>query len=127
MGNCANQCSDPQELYIGTTPDHPERDLKDSLTRRKIQIHIPNEKSLVQELPDYSTPASKETMDNLAEFDYDGQLQYIDEDSLDELPYCGPVEIDTGIYYIGQFKNKKRHGRGRQIYQDGSQYEGFWK
>lgn len=47
-------------------------------------------------------------------------------EDIDELPYHGPVEMENGIYYIGQFKNKLRHGKGKQAWIDGSLYEGYW-
>lgn len=34
-------------------------------------------------------------------------------EDIDELPFHGPVEMENGIYYIGQFKKKMRHGKGK--------------
>ncbi len=46
MGNCAKQCTEQQELYIRNTTDEPAR-REDTVIRKKIQTHIPAEKSLV--------------------------------------------------------------------------------
>lgn len=37
-----------------------------------------------------------------------------------------PVELDNGAIYYGQWKDGKQEGRGRQVWKDGTFYEGYW-
>ena len=37
----------------------------------------------------------------------------------------GPYQLENQSVYIGQWKNKLRSGKGKQIWKDGSQYEGY--
>lgn len=37
------------------------------------------------------------------------------------------IDRNNGIHYKGQFKYGQRHGRGTQIYKDGTVYEGEWQ
>lgn len=53
-----------------------------------------------------------------------------DPESLKEcqdLPTLGPYELEGHAIYIGQWKNGNKHGKGKQIWSDGSIYEGFSK
>lgn len=43
------------------------------------------------------------------------------------LPESGYHEVEPGQFYSGQWKLKKRCGRGLQIWDDGKIYEGIWK
>ena len=36
----------------------------------------------------------------------------------------GPIELDNGINYEGEWKNAMREGQGTQIWADGSKYIG---
>ena len=39
----------------------------------------------------------------------------------------GPVAMqDQGVYF-GQMKKGMKHGKGKQLFLDGSLYEGYWK
>ncbi|CAD8131733.1 unnamed protein product [Paramecium octaurelia] len=42
------------------------------------------------------------------------------------LTYAGPVQIEAGSFYMGQWSDGKRHGFGKQLYPFGSIYEGEW-
>ena len=59
------------------------------------------------------TEKSKETYFKLEDFDYEKHLSKDQEENINDLPYYGPIEVTSGVYYIGQFKDKKRHGRGK--------------
>jgi hypothetical protein len=75
-------------------------------------------------VPDYSNPETRATEKKLGAFVYDAQP--VDADG--ELEDRGPFELDNGAIYIGQWnKDGVRHGRGVQIWPDGSKYEGYWK
>ena len=43
------------------------------------------------------------------------------------VPNEGKMEWPNGDVYIGQFKNGKRHGKGRRKNEDGSTYEGYYE
>ena len=78
----------------------------------------------LQELPDYSSYATRETEKMLGPFVYD-----LDDKILFDLEIItrGPYELDNGAIYQGQWtKDGLRHGRGLQIWKDGSKYEGYW-
>lgn len=34
--------------------------------------------------------------------------------------------MGSGVRYIGQFSNGLRHGKGKQVWEDYSLYEGYW-
>ena len=53
-----------------------------------------------------------------------GEFKYGDV----ELPYItkGPILMDDGSKYLGQFHNGKRCGRGKQVWEDFSIYEGYF-
>lgn len=59
------------------------------------------------------TEKSKETYFKLEDFDYEKYLKKEQEEDINDLSYYGPVELHKGVFYIGQFKNRKRHGRGK--------------
>ena len=45
-----------------------------------------------------------------------------------DLPTLGPYRYESnGATYIGNYKNGKRHGNGRQVWKDGSVYQGTWE
>ena len=35
--------------------------------------------------------------------------------------------MENGTKYVGQFFNGMRNGRGKQVWEDFSLYEGYWK
>ena len=43
------------------------------------------------------------------------------------LQYQGPYKYENGATYLGQYKDGKRHGRGRQVWNKGSVYKGYWE
>lgn len=49
-----------------------------------------------------------------------------DNEMVDKAIFLGLRQFDNQSIYIGQWYEKKRNGRGQQIYQDGSVYEGYW-
>ena len=55
---------------------------------------------------------------------------YVFEDAIneDELVSKGPLQLDNGCVYKGQWnRNGKREGKGTQVWRDGSKYTGQWK
>lgn len=78
----------------------------------------------LNEMPDYSNQATKETEKNLGQFVYDSP----ETPSGKGLIQRGPYELDNGAIYVGEWtKEGLRHGKGLQIWKDGSKYEGYWK
>lgn len=37
------------------------------------------------------------------------------------------VDLENGIVYTGQWKGRKKHGKGKQVWSDGAYYVGEWK
>jgi hypothetical protein len=44
-----------------------------------------------------------------------------------ELPYLPPIRLENDCVYVGQWKNGKKHGKGKQLMADGALYEGYWE
>ena len=63
-----------------------------------------------------------ENFETLGEFIYNSDLP---EDKIEKIE--GPIELENGAIYIGQWKNNLRNGRGQQIWSDGSIYQGYWR
>lgn len=98
----------------GGMPDRPKESHRNGLVYAKA----------LSELPDYSSYATRETEKMLGPFVYD-----MDDKILFDLEIItrGPYELDNGAIYQGQWtKDGLRHGRGLQIWKDGSKYEGYW-
>lgn len=75
-------------------------------------------------MPDYSNPATKATEAKLGKFEYDQPMSPSGKNLIER----GPYELDNGAIYVGEWtKDGLRHGRGLQIWKDGSKYEGYWK
>lgn len=87
-------------------------------------FHIPKDLQIVEHMPDYSNPSTRTTIKNLEAFVYELKEKYIIE--FQNLPAHCPVYIDDRSIYYGQWKNGKRHGKGKQYWTDGSFYEGYW-
>ena len=84
--------------------------------------------TVLNSIPDYSNEFTREVLDRLGEFNYNEHEPEVQR-KLQEfkgLPTYGPVEMENAALYMGQWKNGQRHGKGKQIWSDGSQYEGFW-
>ena len=77
----------------------------------------------ITQMPDYSNQATRATEKEIIPFQYDeDESQYGTE-----LIVRGPYELDNRAIYKGQWsKEGMRHGRGIQIWPDGSKYEGYW-
>jgi hypothetical protein len=63
-----------------------------------------------------------EQVSKLGQFVY--TKEYVD---FKDLPYIGPVELEGQGIYFGQFKYGYKHGKGKQMFLNGSMYEGTWK
>ena len=55
-----------------------------------------------------------------------GPFEYSDE-QIPPFITKGPIDMENGIRYIGQFSNGMRNGKGKQVWQDYTLYEGFWE
>jgi len=86
--------------------------------------HVPKDMQLINSMPDYSNMNTQATIRNLGEFSYEAPEEIRQE--FENLPFYGPVFIDDRSIYEGQWKNSKRHGKGKQYWTDGSVYDGYW-
>lgn len=145
MGQCnANTCACNGEAEKVEMNTGSELNQKDKLKNKKI-VHAgieedltlignkndanPDEKDAprlgavkLTTVPDYLNPHSRATLEKLGPFKYDTS-----KPAEEGLVTFGPYEIDQNAVYIGQWKNRLRHGQGKQIWVDGSVYEGHWK
>ena len=68
--------------------------------------------------PKYISAAAQLTARRLGSFVFDEGLPQ----------QAKPIELDTGAVYTGEWNSLgERHGRGVQIWSDGSRYEGYWE
>ena len=80
-------------------------------------------KEIEGEVPDYSNPATKVAAQKYGTFAFT-------EGKNDDIKVFkrGPVELDNGAIYTGEWnENNQRHGKGTQVWTDGSKYEGYWR
>ena len=87
--------------------------------------NLPRHLSKLEEMPNYLNENTQAVLEKLGGFVYDEESQELIEE-FRNLPFYGPVEVDENAIYNGQWKLGKRHGRGKQVWSDGSQYEGYW-
>ena len=76
----------------------------------------------IDSVPNYFNESTKQTLEKLEPFVYDEDL-----DENQGLPNLGPYECENQTVYVGQWRNGKKNGRGKQYWTDGSYYEGYWK
>jgi hypothetical protein len=72
----------------------------------------------LESLPDYCPEAVRNTYSKLGEFSFTEHFNY---------EWRGPIELENGAIYYGQWNQEKKNGQGKQIWKDGSIYEGYWK
>lgn len=68
---------------------------------------------------DFYNEKTKEIASRLGPFKFD-------EEEHHNFVSQGPVDMGNGVRYIGQFSNGMRNGRGKQVWEDFSLYEGYW-
>ena len=86
--------------------------------------HAPNSKSIVQleKFPEISNKEVAYQQKRLGQYNY--SKEYVE---FKGKPYIGPLVLEgQGVYY-GQFKYGFRHGKGKQLFLNGSLYEGTWR
>ena len=88
---------------------------------------ISNQNRLLKEVqnpPNYLTKEVQDTLTKLGPFKYDPSPPNFD---FGKLIKKGPCEIDNQAIYEGEWnENNHRQGKGKQIWSDGSVYEGYW-
>ena len=90
------------------SPEQPRQEIK--------EIHP-------SKVPDYSTYATKNVEHLLGNFVYSETFN----DSCTTI-LLGPVEMENGAIYAGEWNDcKERHGKGCQMWTDGSKYQGYWQ
>lgn len=75
------------------------------------------------EIPNYSNASTIAASRKLGAFNFEGD----DNDGIARIQR-GPVQLENGAVYIGEWNDTlERHGKGTQVWCDGSKYEGYWK
>ena len=98
--------------------DKPSLTLSDPPKLRQEVLEIP-----CSQIPDYSSALTKSLRIRLGDFIYSSPSTLPDD-----LLRRGPVMItENGSVYAGEWNlQNERHGRGSQMWKDGSVYDGFW-
>ena len=86
--------------------------------------HAPPQASVEfqKKFPQIKSPEVREQLQILGPYIY--KKEYVE---FEGLPYIGPCMLDKQGCYFGQFKYGYKHGKGKQLFSDGSLYEGYWK
>lgn len=86
--------------------------------------HAPSAKNIQQldEFPELTNEKVAEQLNRLSQYRY--KKEYVE---FKELPYIGPLVLEGQGVYFGQFKYGFRHGKGKQLFPNGSLYDGTWK
>ena len=74
-------------------------------------------------IPDFSNTATMTTERKIGPYVYPEEID-------DNIPKVqkNAVKLENGAIYIGEWNGKwERHGKGAQVWNDGSKYEGYWK
>lgn len=78
---------------------------------------------LPSNIPDYSSSTIKSIRTRLGDFIYSSH----DLPLSTSLQKRGPIMIENGSIYTGDWNSSnEKHGKGSQVWKDGSLYEGFW-
>lgn len=85
--------------------------------------HLPSSEVAVpvEKMPLSKNPGLKMIAERKGPFKFDQ-----DPPEISSLPCSGPLRLQNGVFYEGQWKNGKRNGRGKQIWKEGSIYEGYF-
>lgn len=84
---------------------------------------IPVNCRFVEALPKCTDPHLSKIQEQIGQF----RWQFCENASLEGLVKRPPVEFPSGAVYQGEWLRNKRHGKGTQIWKDGSRYDGQWK
>ena len=110
-------------LKKASSIEQPKEEIKNEVEDIKVnaEVSIFNYK-LVAEFPTIKSPAVLDALKKYGPF-----LEDAKDEEIQKNPPEGPYEYENGSVYLGQMKNGKKEGRGKQIWGDGPFYDGFWK
>jgi len=123
MDNCSNQENKDKTLSVGEQSKE-SREEDNASAQADTNPHAPKDPAIVRVTT--MNPVNddvKKADAKLKDFEY---LPNVDGE-FEGLPVLGPYKYENGATYLGQYKEGKRHGRGRLVWPDGSVYVGYWK
>ena len=123
MGLC-NSCStgDSKEVTIERRTDSK---LETASTRLSTQTNPES----YSHLPTEAVPTTHISINNtivLSILKQLGDYTFPDEKEPHDWSKYQAYEIDD-VVYVGEFSQGRRHGKGKQIWKDGTVYEGMWE
>ena len=95
------------------------------MAKHSEDSNFPRGCELLDHMPDLSTETRK-AYEKLGEFDYSQyNLTHEQRHAFEKCPEGGPFKMIDAIYQ-GQWWQGKRQGKGTQVWNDGSIFEGTW-
>ena len=142
MGNCSSCCAQeddqkeevnvvstaPSKSKVSINTDDHKVGLSNSPSNEielKMNNAIEEPKNIYPPVEPFYNENVNQILQQLGDFDYGNNNN---DDQITNLEYKSLQLLETGAQYEGQFKKGTdlREGRGKQIWADGSIYEGYW-
>ena len=136
MGQCCTNQEKEYEVHKTSSLEKVHvisgsKDLNDDLQLSEVDNSLEEAKHgpsdnlaiKIRALPMHLSAKLDRLAKNYPKFDFASEN---DNDMVDKAIFLGMRQFENQCIYIGQWYEKKRNGRGQQIYPDGSVYEGYW-
>jgi hypothetical protein len=132
MGSCCTTVNEETEVVKNETNGPNIRITKEGFSRGapendEVNVVVPAGSESFRKvavMPEINAETLKRVLNKLGPFPKDKAVNLEGSDFVE----VGPIEyIQTQATFKGQMKNGLRHGRGTQVWADGSKYEGEWR
>jgi hypothetical protein len=98
-----------QKLLAGTQPTE--------------QLIAPERMKRLEKFPELGDGAYQEALKRYGQFNLPKKPEH---ESFTELKTFGPLLMEDGTIYEGQWRDSKRVGLGKALFQTGGYYDGYW-